>query len=75
MILTAMAETGVDRGMTAMVGDTEFDMEMAASAGVAGLGVSWGYHPPHLLTAARVVLDRFDELPAQLEAIWKEPVA
>ena len=73
MILTAMADTGVDRDATVMVGDTEFDMEMAAAAGVTGLGVSWGYHPPHLLTAAHTVLDRFDQLPARLRTIWKEP--
>ena len=29
-----------------------FDMEMARLARVAGLGVTWGYHPPDALTAA-----------------------
>ena len=28
-----------------MIGDTSFDMEMGAAAGVATIGVSWGYHP------------------------------
>lgn len=73
MILTAMAETGVDAADTVMIGDTEFDMAMAAAAGVAGLGVGWGYHPVHMLKPARAVLDDFGQLAGQLEAIWKEP--
>ena len=75
MILTAMAETGVDRDRTVMIGDTEFDMAMAAAAGFAGLGVSWGYHPVHMLAPARAVLGRFDELPGQLDSIWTEAAA
>ena len=27
-----------------MIGDTSYDMEMAANAGVRALGVNWGYH-------------------------------
>ena len=27
-----------------MVGDTTYDLEMAHSAGVKGIGVSWGHH-------------------------------
>ncbi|MBB97491.1 MAG: HAD family hydrolase [Rhodobacteraceae bacterium] len=73
MILTAMAETGVDAGQTVMIGDTEFDMAMAASAGVTGLGVSWGYHPAQALHQAQRVLDGFDELPGALDAIWRQP--
>jgi len=42
MILTAMAETGVDRADTVMIGDTTYDMDMAAAAGVPALGVAWG---------------------------------
>ncbi len=64
MILQAMAETGAEPSRTVMIGDTDFDMEMARAAGVAGLGVSWGYHPRTRLEAAGAVriLDRFDEL-------------
>ena len=43
---------------TVMIGDTSFDMLMARSIGVAGIGVGWGYHAaPELLAsgAARVV--------------------
>lgn len=64
MILQAMAETGAEPARTVMIGDTGFDMEMARAAGVAGLGVGWGYHPRARLAAAGAarILDRFDEL-------------
>ena len=29
-----------------MVGDTEFDIAMGRAAGLATVGVAWGYHPP-----------------------------
>ena len=35
-----------------MIGDTAFDMEMARAAGVAAVGVAWGYHPRDRLVAA-----------------------
>lgn len=52
MVLGAMAEAGTSPGATMMVGDTTFDIEMARAAGVPGLGVAWGYHPPEALRAA-----------------------
>jgi len=52
MILQAMAETGVAPEDTVMIGDTSYDIEMAVSAGVRGVGVSWGYHPAVELRAA-----------------------
>lgn len=70
MILQAMADAGVGPSQTVMVGDTSFDMDMAAAAGVAGIGVSWGYHTRDALTAARHIIDRFDELPSVLSEIW-----
>ncbi len=52
MILRAMEETGVEPQHTWMIGDTTFDMSMAKSAKVHGIGVSWGYHPhEHLVEA------------------------
>jgi phosphoglycolate phosphatase len=44
MILKAMAETGAEAARTLMIGDTTYDMEMAANAGVMPIGVAWGYH-------------------------------
>ncbi|MEP3277154.1 MAG: HAD-IA family hydrolase [Stappiaceae bacterium] len=64
MLIQAMAETGIDAERTVMIGDTRFDMEMANSAGVAGLGVSWGYHEKQDLyeAGAETVIDEFDQL-------------
>jgi len=64
MILAAMTEAGVAPAATYMIGDTRFDMEMAASAGVRAIGVAWGYHSPAELSRAgaeRIVAD-FAEL-------------
>lgn len=73
MIRQAMAEAGTEPGRTVMIGDTSFDMEMAAAAGVRGLGVSWGYHPVTALTAAHDVLHDFAALEAALGAFWRTP--
>ncbi len=70
MIVQAMADAGVAAEDTVMVGDTSFDMEMAAAAGVQAIGVSWGYHPVHALRGARHVLDDFAALPGALNGIW-----
>ncbi|MCE8556021.1 HAD-IA family hydrolase [Ruegeria pomeroyi] len=70
MIETALAETGTAPGHAAMIGDTSFDMEMAAAAGVAGIGVSWGYHPPRALSRASCIIDDFTQLPPALTQIW-----
>lgn len=72
MIDTARAETGVAAADTAMVGDTTYDMDMARAAGVAGIGVGWGYHPAETLRAAHTVIHRFDDLPPALDQIWKD---
>ena len=71
MLLQALSETGVDAAEAVMLGDTSFDMDMAQAAGVTGIGVSWGYHPPARLTAARHMVDSFDAVPPLLDMIWK----
>ncbi len=68
MLHACLSETGIPASRAVMVGDTRFDMEMAQAAGLAGLGVSWGYHPAQALGAR--VIDDFAELPAALEEIW-----
>jgi phosphoglycolate phosphatase len=70
MIETAMAETGVERDQTVMIGDTSFDMDMAKAAGVAGIGVSWGYHARDLLGSATTVIDSFGDLVPSLDQLW-----
>jgi phosphoglycolate phosphatase len=42
MVLECMAEMGVDASQTCVVGDALLDIQMAQSAGVAALGVSFG---------------------------------
>ncbi len=65
MLHNAMAETGVGKGETVMIGDTTYDMEMARNAGTYALGVSWGYHDSEELyeAGAHKVIDGFEELP------------
>jgi phosphoglycolate phosphatase len=71
MLLRAMAQTGALASETVMIGDTTFDMETAVAAGVAGIGVSWGYHPHEHLTeagAVRIVHD-YADLPAAIDEV------
>jgi phosphoglycolate phosphatase len=70
MIHAALRETGVDAANAVMIGDTSYDMDMARAAGVAGIGVSWGYHGRAGLGAARVIIDSFPALPACLDTVW-----
>jgi len=52
MLHAAMAEAGALAADTIMIGDTTFDILMAANAGVPALGVTWGYHSEAELSAA-----------------------
>lgn len=70
MIEAAMLETGVTAADVVMIGDTSFDMDMVAAAGVAGIGVAWGYHDVARLGAARRVIEGFDALEGALAEIW-----
>lgn len=65
MIQTAMRETSCQPHQTVMIGDTTFDIEMARAAGVAALGVSWGYHDVEQLRAAgaQMVLSAYADMP------------
>jgi phosphoglycolate phosphatase len=72
MIETAMSEAGSDCENTVMIGDTSFDMDMAQAAGVAGVGVNWGYHSVEALSSAKQVISSFDELPQALNMIWTD---
>lgn len=47
-----------------MVGDTEFDLEMARRAGVDAVGVTWGAHEVHRLRrhGPRICVDTVDQL-------------
>lgn len=52
MLEAALFEAGALPHQAVMVGDTSFDMLMARSAGVRGIGVGWGYHAPAELLAS-----------------------
>lgn len=52
MLEAALLEAGALPAQAVMIGDTQFDMDMAASAGVRAIGVAWGYHAPAELLAA-----------------------
>jgi len=70
MIDTARGETGVEAANTVMIGDTRFDMDMARAAGVASVGVTWGYHDRAALDGATCVIETFEQLPQALNDIW-----
>ena len=44
MLLHLMDQVGADPGETLMIGDTTHDLQLAANAGAASLGVSYGAH-------------------------------
>jgi phosphoglycolate phosphatase len=49
MLEQILDELGVFPGEALMIGDTEYDLQMAANAGVASLGVTYGVHSPERL--------------------------
>lgn len=69
MLWQAMRETGVSADAAIMVGDTTHDMLMAASAKVAGIGVTWGYHSVAQLqrAGAKMIARNFAALSKALE--------
>lgn len=71
MVLRALAEIGCRPEETVLIGDTTYDIEMAGNAGIASLGVSWGYHAPEELRAAgaRGLVERFEALLPALVAL------
>lgn len=74
MLRAALAQTGVEAARAVMIGDTEYDMEMARMAGLSGLGVRWGYHDAARLRAAgaRDVLRDATALTRALEELADE---
>jgi phosphoglycolate phosphatase len=64
MLHELIDEMGVSPGDVLMVGDTEFDLQMAINAGVDAVAVSCGAHPVEHLEnfAPKVILDAVDQL-------------
>lgn len=74
MLLASTSQLGVDITKSIMVGDTEYDMQMAGAAGVQALGVSWGYHPVERLGAAQAVIDDFAALDGAVAKLFEAVV-
>lgn len=53
MVLEIIEELGAVVEHTVVVGDSEYDMEMARRAGALGIGVSYGVHSPERLARHR----------------------
>ncbi len=69
MLLQIMDELGTPGHETLMIGDTEYDMQMARSANAHRLGVSYGSHTRERLMQSEPLgcLDDIRELPKWLE--------
>lgn len=52
MLNQILAQTGVSPRATVMIGDTDYDLNMARSAGVDALAVTYGAHPLERLQAS-----------------------
>ena len=71
MIESILAQSGVEAERAIMIGDTTFDMEMGAAAGVRTLGVGWGYHAAERLEADAVATS-VEDLPRLIDATLGE---
>lgn len=69
MLLELMNGLGVSPAGTLMVGDTEWDLEMARRAGVGAIAVSYGAHAAERLQscAPLACIDAIDALPPLLD--------
>ncbi len=63
MLLDIMGQLGVDAGDGLMIGDTEYDLQMANNAGVQCLAVSYGVHDLARLLHCKP-LDYVNDVPA-----------
>ncbi len=74
MLEEIMDFLGVESADTLMIGDTEYDMQMAGSAGVTGLGVTYGVHDrAHLLQHGAVhCLDDLRQMPDWLQTHYAQ---
>lgn len=70
MLQELLQEVGVSAAAALMVGDTEYDLEMALNAAMPAVGVSYGAHSVARLLRHQplMVIDRFAALEQLLEA-------
>lgn len=76
MLREILDELGVAPAQALMVGDTEYDMQMAVQAGVGPVAVSYGVHAAERLLRYRPLtcLDQISELPDWLLERGARPV-
>lgn len=55
MVEQAIADAGAAPETSIVIGDTSFDMAMAAAAGATGIGAGWGYHDAEELLDAGAI--------------------
>ncbi|MCP4185419.1 MAG: HAD-IA family hydrolase [Hyphomicrobiales bacterium] len=71
MILECCEISGCDFSQTVMIGDSNYDMQMAVQAGTKALGVSWGYQSVEALVqaGANAIVDRPCDIPDAINQI------
>lgn len=65
MVEELLLELSVKADQAVVIGDTEYDLEMASRAGVRSVGVSYGVHSPERLSRHKplAIIDKIAELP------------
>jgi phosphoglycolate phosphatase len=71
MAIDAMKACGVEIKNTVLIGDTIYDAQCAANAGISFVGVSWGYNSSDILSqnGARIIVNDFAQLQTSLDDI------
>jgi phosphoglycolate phosphatase len=75
MILQALDELDVARQDAVMIGDSSYDMAMARAAGIAAIGVAWGFQPVGALVEAGAhrIVHSYAELEPVLSDFLNQP--
>lgn len=73
MLNQILEVTGIYPEQALMIGDTEYDLEMALNAGMPSLGVTYGVHTPDRLRKHNPLacVDHITEIPDWLDAYLK----
>lgn len=77
ILLDVLDRLGVDSQRALVIGDTEYDMQMAANAGSDAVGVSFGVHSPERLRehGALTVVEALQQVPEWLAGRQEEGAA
>ncbi len=69
MLNTVLQDTGFRHEQAIMIGDTEYDLEMASNAGVISIGASYGVHTPERLSKhnPKAIIQKVTELSKLLD--------